>query len=154
MNVQVIARPDGTLLWFSRATPGRTHDLTSARAHGIIQACLTRQVLVLADRAHQGAGVTVRTPYYHHSEQPEHYQQFNRDHARLRAPGERAFRRSADHGRRYNSLGLRGVVRHPHVQPILTSGEVPGPGSRCGPRRSRHGSGWYWWGWMLWFSVA
>lgn len=24
-------------------------------------------------------------------EQPEHYQQFNRDHARLRAPGERAF---------------------------------------------------------------
>ena len=53
MNVQVIARPDGTPLWFSRATPGRTHDLTAARAHGIIQACLTRQVLVLADRAYQ-----------------------------------------------------------------------------------------------------
>ncbi|MFF8848145.1 transposase family protein, partial [Streptomyces sp. NPDC015127] len=34
---------------------------------------------------------TVRTPYYHHREQPEHYQEFNRDHARLRAPGERAF---------------------------------------------------------------
>jgi hypothetical protein len=91
MNVQVIARSDGTPLWFSRATPGRTHDLTSARAHGIIQACLTRQILVLADRAYQGAGATFRTPYYHHSEQPEHYQQFNRDHARLRAPGERAF---------------------------------------------------------------
>ncbi|MCX5263998.1 IS5 family transposase [Streptomyces sp. NBC_00199] len=91
MNVQVIARPDGTPLWFSRATPGRTHDLTSARAHGIVQACLTRQILVLADRAYQGAGATFRTPYYHHSEQPEHYQQFNRDHARLRAPGERSF---------------------------------------------------------------
>jgi hypothetical protein len=77
----------------SRATPGRTHDLTSARAHGIVQACLTRQILVLADRAYQGAGATFRTPYYHHSEQPEHYQQFNRDHARLRAPGERAFAR-------------------------------------------------------------
>ena len=25
MNVQVIARPDGALLWFSRATPGRSH---------------------------------------------------------------------------------------------------------------------------------
>ncbi|MFB7449904.1 transposase family protein [Streptomyces sp. NPDC056194] len=37
------------------------------------------------------AGSTVRTPYYHHREQPAHYQQFNRDHARLRAPGERAF---------------------------------------------------------------
>jgi hypothetical protein len=91
MNVQVIARPDGTPLWFSRATPGRTHDLTAARAHGIVQACLTRQILILADRAYQGAGATVRTPYYHHREQPAHYQQFNRDHARLRAPGERAF---------------------------------------------------------------
>lgn len=30
MSVQVIARPDGTPLWFSRATPGRTHDLTAA----------------------------------------------------------------------------------------------------------------------------
>ncbi|BFO19688.1 hypothetical protein SHKM778_60760 [Streptomyces sp. KM77-8] len=62
MNVQVIARPDGTPLWFSRATPGRTHDLTAARAHGIVQACLTRQILVLADRAYQGAGATFRTP--------------------------------------------------------------------------------------------
>lgn len=54
MNVQVIARSDGTPLWFSRATPGLTHDLTAARAHGIVQACLTRQTLVLADRAYQG----------------------------------------------------------------------------------------------------
>ncbi|MFJ4806841.1 transposase family protein [Streptomyces murinus] len=91
MNVQVIARPDGTPLWFSRALPDRTHDLTAARAHGIVQACLTRQILVLADRAYQGADATVRTPYYHHRIQPEHYQQFNRDHARLRAPGEHAF---------------------------------------------------------------
>jgi len=29
MNVQVIARPDGTPLWFSRATPGRTHARTT-----------------------------------------------------------------------------------------------------------------------------
>ncbi|MER5416328.1 transposase family protein [Streptomyces virginiae] len=91
MNVQVIARPDGTSPWLSRALPGRTHDLTAARAHGIVQACLTRGILVLADRAYQGAGATVRTPYYHHRIQPPHYQQFNRDHARLRAPGERAF---------------------------------------------------------------
>lgn len=90
MNVQVIAAPDGTPLWFSRATPRRTHDLTAARAHGIVQACLTRQILVPADRAYQGAGATVRTPHHHHK-QPEHYQQFKRDHARLRAPGGRAF---------------------------------------------------------------
>ncbi|WSV43832.1 transposase family protein [Streptomyces sp. NBC_01077] len=91
MSLQVIARPDGTPLWLSRAAPGRTHDPTAARAHGIVQACLTRQILILADRAYQGAGATVRTPYYHHREQPERYKQFNRDYARLRAPGERAF---------------------------------------------------------------
>ncbi len=51
MNVQVIARFDGTPLWFSRATPGRTHDLTAARAHGIVQACLTRQILVSSPTA-------------------------------------------------------------------------------------------------------
>ncbi|CAL9345781.1 hypothetical protein SUDANB15_00358 [Streptomyces sp. enrichment culture] len=32
-NVQVVARPDGAPLWFSRAAPGRTPDLTTARAH-------------------------------------------------------------------------------------------------------------------------
>ncbi|MGX8904736.1 transposase family protein [Streptomyces netropsis] len=93
MNVQVVARPDGTPLWFSRALPGRTRDLTASRAHDIVQTCLTRQILVLADRAYQGAGATVRTPYYGHRELPEHYQRFNRVHARLRAPGERAFAR-------------------------------------------------------------
>lgn len=51
MNVQVIAHPDGTPLWFSRATPGRIYYLTAARAHGIVQVCLKRQILVLADRA-------------------------------------------------------------------------------------------------------
>ncbi|MFD9243224.1 transposase family protein [Streptomyces sp. NPDC059556] len=40
---------------------------------------------------HVIAGATLRTPYRHQCGQPEHYQQFNRDHARLRAPGERAF---------------------------------------------------------------
>ncbi len=91
MNVQVVARPDGTPLWFSRAFSGRTHDLTAARAHGVIETCLTREILVLADRAYQGAGATVRTPYYGHRELPEQYKRFNRVHARLRAPGERAF---------------------------------------------------------------
>ncbi|MGC0407329.1 hypothetical protein RKD31_000572 [Streptomyces sp. SAI-163] len=68
--------------------------MTSPRSvPGIVQACLTRQILVLADRAYQGVGAAVRTPYYHHREPPEHYQQFNRDHARLRTPGERAFTR-------------------------------------------------------------
>jgi hypothetical protein len=92
MNVQVLARPDGSPVWYSRALPGRTHDLTAARAHGVVQVCLTRQILVLADRAYRGAGATIRTPYYGR-DLPEKYAQFNRDHARLRAPGERGFAR-------------------------------------------------------------
>ncbi|GGS62011.1 hypothetical protein GCM10010238_58780 [Streptomyces griseoviridis] len=64
MNVAVLARPDGTARWYSRALPGRTHDPMAARAHGVIQACLTRQILVLADRGYRGAGATVGTPYY------------------------------------------------------------------------------------------
>lgn len=62
MNVQVLARPDGSPIWYSRALPGRTHDLTAARALGLVRACLSRQILVPADRAHRGAGATVRTP--------------------------------------------------------------------------------------------
>ncbi|GHE14415.1 hypothetical protein GCM10010339_85010 [Streptomyces alanosinicus] len=53
---------DGTPLWFSRAPPGRTHDLTAVRAHGMVQSCLTRQLLVREDRAYQGVGATIRTP--------------------------------------------------------------------------------------------
>jgi hypothetical protein len=92
MNVRVVAAPDGTPLWFSRASPCHTHDLTAARAHGVIQACLFRQLLIPADWACRGAGSTARTSSYGR-DLPEKYAQFNRDHARLRAPGERAFAR-------------------------------------------------------------
>jgi hypothetical protein len=85
MNVQVLTTPDGTPLWFSRATPGRTHDLTAARAHGIIQACLARPLLIPGRRSHRPH------PRYGHRELPEHHQQYNRAHAHLRASGERAF---------------------------------------------------------------
>jgi hypothetical protein len=91
MNVQVVARPDGMPLWLPPALPDRTHDLTATRAHGIVQACLTRQVLILADKLYQGAGATVAAPYYRHRELPEHYQRYNRVHARKRGRGERTF---------------------------------------------------------------
>ncbi len=57
---------------------GRTRDLTAARAHGIVQSCLTRQILVLADRACQGAGSAFCIPYYGHRELPGHCKRFNR----------------------------------------------------------------------------
>ncbi|MFJ3144968.1 transposase family protein [Streptomyces halstedii] len=90
MNVLVIARPDDTPPWLSRATPGRTHDLTAPAPTASSKPASPGRSSSLADRAHQGAGSTVRTPYHRHRGQPEHYQEFNRDHARLRPPGERA----------------------------------------------------------------
>ncbi|GAA2385921.1 hypothetical protein GCM10010404_48500 [Nonomuraea africana] len=38
MNVQVIASPDGTILWTLGALPGKAHDLTAARVWGILRA--------------------------------------------------------------------------------------------------------------------
>jgi Helix-turn-helix of DDE superfamily endonuclease/DDE superfamily endonuclease len=38
MNIQVIATPDGTILWTSGALPGKSHDLTAARIWGILRA--------------------------------------------------------------------------------------------------------------------
>ncbi|MFB8237587.1 transposase family protein [Kitasatospora purpeofusca] len=62
VNVQVVANPTGKLLWISPALPGRTHDLTAARAHRIIRICERQGVPVLADRACIGAGCWVTTP--------------------------------------------------------------------------------------------
>ena len=38
LNVQVVADPAGRLVWASAALPGSVHDLTAARASGIIDA--------------------------------------------------------------------------------------------------------------------
>jgi hypothetical protein len=64
--------PDSTPLCSPGPWPSRTHALTVARAPGVIQACVYRQVLVLADRAYRGAGATL------HARLPEQYAEFNR----------------------------------------------------------------------------
>ncbi len=56
VNVQVVTDPAGEVLWISPALPGRTHDLTAARAHRIIRICERQGVPILADRAYTGAG--------------------------------------------------------------------------------------------------
>jgi hypothetical protein len=61
VNVRVVTDPAGEVLWISPVPPGRTHDLTAARAHRIIRICGRQDVAVLADRAHTGAGPHVTT---------------------------------------------------------------------------------------------
>ncbi len=50
MNVQVLTDPFGRLLWASPALPGSVHDLTAARAHGIIDALAAAELKCWADR--------------------------------------------------------------------------------------------------------
>ncbi|MFD3531690.1 transposase family protein [Streptomyces sp. NPDC058664] len=62
MNVQVIARPDGTPLWFSRATPGRTHDNTAARHDHILARLRAAGLGALADLGFRGLDNDVLAP--------------------------------------------------------------------------------------------
>lgn len=93
VNVQVIADPAGRLIWASAALPGKAHDLTAARIHGIIEALTSANILTFADKAYQGARGTIHTPYKRHRNRRKlsaWHKKFNRAHARIRAIGERA----------------------------------------------------------------
>jgi hypothetical protein len=89
MNLQIIASPNGTILWVSGSMPGSIHDITCARIWGILRALQQAGLLVLADKGYQGAEGPVITPYKGKNK-PESRKQANRSHARLRGPGERA----------------------------------------------------------------
>ncbi|MFF0430146.1 transposase family protein [Streptomyces sp. NPDC004520] len=89
MNVQVLTDPFGQLLWTSPALPGSTHDLTAARQHGIIEALAEAGLKCWADKAHQGAGGTVRVPF--RGRRLKWWKRRrNSTHAKIRCLGERA----------------------------------------------------------------
>jgi hypothetical protein len=91
MNVQVLADPLGRLIWASPALPGAVHDLTAARAHGIIDALDAAGVRVWADKGYRGAGGTVTVSYRGRWRNlPEGKRAVNRAHAKIRAVGEQA----------------------------------------------------------------
>ncbi len=89
MNLQVLAGPDGSIVWVSGALPGAVHDLKAARIWGVLRALARTGLIVLADKGYQGAGDPLITPYKGKNKaQP--LKDANRSHARLRGPGERA----------------------------------------------------------------
>jgi hypothetical protein len=68
-------------------------DLPTARDHGLITALTGANVMTFADKAHQGAGGTVRTPFKRHHRRPplsRNQKAVNRAHAKTRGIGERA----------------------------------------------------------------
>ena len=62
MNLQVIASPDGEILWVSGPLPGSVHDLTAARIWGIVAELAAAGLIVLADKGYHGAGDHIRAP--------------------------------------------------------------------------------------------
>ncbi|MFD1044642.1 transposase family protein, partial [Kibdelosporangium lantanae] len=92
VNLQVIASPDGTILWVSGDLPGSTHDTAAARIWAILAALRDAGLIALADKGYHGydqTGQQVLTPYKGRNK-PESQKDTNRAHARLRGPGERA----------------------------------------------------------------
>jgi hypothetical protein len=63
-NVQVISAPDGWPLWTSEVRPGREHDITCARTHGVIDALAAAgdTVTGIADLGYEGAADVLRVP--------------------------------------------------------------------------------------------
>jgi hypothetical protein len=92
VNLQVIASPDGTILWVSGQLPGSTHDTAAARIWNILAALRDAGLIALGDKGYHGydqTGQHVITPYKGRKK-PESQKDANRAHARLRGPGERA----------------------------------------------------------------
>ena len=88
MNMQVIASPDGDIVWVSGPLPGAVHDLTAARIWGIVRELAASVPVVPGDKAYLSED-DIRKPLPG-TEQAASQKDANRAHARLRAPGERA----------------------------------------------------------------
>lgn len=92
VNLQVIASPDGTILWVSGELPGSTHDTAAARIWMVLAALREAGLIALGDKGYHGydeTGEQVITPYKGRNKPPSQ-KDANRAHARLRGPGERA----------------------------------------------------------------
>ncbi|MER5891359.1 transposase family protein, partial [Streptomyces sp. NPDC001941] len=95
VNLQVVTDPAGRIVWISRVLPGRTHDLTAARRHHIINTCVRLGIPVLADLGYLGAGGNFAVPHRRRPRQELTLRQrsLNKAHARLRYPVERGMAR-------------------------------------------------------------
>ena len=88
MNLQVIASPDGDILWVSGALPGSVHDKKAEWVWGVLDELEKQGLVTLAGKGYQGSS-WAKVPYKG-KKKPEPQKDANRAHAKLRAPGERA----------------------------------------------------------------
>ena len=88
MNLQVIASPDGDILWVSGALPGSVHDKKAEWIWGVLDELEAAGLVTLADKGYQGS-TYAKIPYRGRNK-PESQKEANKAHAKLRSPGERA----------------------------------------------------------------
>jgi len=88
MNLQVIASPDGDILWVSGALPGSVHDKKAEWIWGVLDELEKAGLVALADKGYTGS-TWAKVPYKGRNK-PEPQKEANRAHAKLRARGERA----------------------------------------------------------------
>jgi len=88
MNLQVIASPQGDILWVSGALPGSVHDKKAEWIWGVLDELEKAGLITLADKGYRGS-TWAKIPY-RGKNKPEPQKEANRAHAKLRAPGERA----------------------------------------------------------------
>jgi hypothetical protein len=105
MNLQVIASPDGEIVWVSGPLPGAVHDLSAARIWGIVRELAACRLIVLADKGYAGAGEHIHVPYRGRGK-PASQKDANRAHAQLRSPGRARQRPAQD-------------LAHPAQTPLL-----------------------------------
>ena len=88
MNLQVIASPDGDVLWVSGALPGSVHDKKAEWIWGVLAELEAAGLVTLADKGYQGS-THAKIPYKGKNK-PQSQKDANKAHAKLRSPGERA----------------------------------------------------------------
>jgi hypothetical protein len=94
-NIQVLSSPDGDPLWTSEVRPGREHDLTCARLHGLLDPlakAAENGLIMLADLGYVDAGTGFRLPYKRSQggTLTDDQIQYNKVHGALRALAEQA----------------------------------------------------------------
>src|ERR1035438_7154659 len=75
MNLQVIASPDGGILWVSGALPGSVHDKKAEWIWGVLAALEAAGLVTLADKGYQGS--TYAKLPYRGKNKPESQKQAN-----------------------------------------------------------------------------
>lgn len=113
-NIQVLSAPDGFPLWTSPVRPGREHDMSCARTHGLLEAldaAAADGLIPIADTGYEGAPGSFRLPHKKpaHGELNPTQQQFNKVIGAIRALAEKA---NADLKTRFKAL--RHVSLSPH----------------------------------------